>query len=388
MESFSGPSLPPPPPLRGAERGSFAHDTVARRLPAIARRVPAENDLAPAAATAVAELVAELPDGPVRPLRDPGAPDLALWEAYVAPYAGQSWLAVPWFFAETYFYRRVLEATGYFQPGPGQGRDPYALQKGLGLAHAEPGAGLAAPLPLDAAIRGALWGNQADLSLWPAGEGGGPGGAHTLADDTAPAVALLGALPAGARVDLVLDNAGAELVSDLLLADAALALGLRLVLHAKGHPTFVSDALAADVEATIGWLAAHPAGAPAGQRLRAARAAGALELRADWYWTSPLVGWELPGDLRRDLAGAALLISKGDANYRRWLGDRPWPVDAPLARVLAYAPAPMLLLRTCKSDPAAGLDPARVAAAAAADPQWRTAGRWGLIQLAVPAAGA
>jgi hypothetical protein len=44
----------------------------------------------------------------------------------------------------------------------------------------------------------------------------------------------------------------------------------------------------------------------------------------------------------------------------------------------------MLLLRTCKSDVAAGLDPARIAEAAARDPQWDTGGRWGLIQLCVP----
>lgn len=377
--------ISPPPPLRGAEIGSFAHDTIARRLPTIARRVPDENTLPPAAAAAVLELADEMPATPVRRLRDAGAPDLGLWDAYTAPYLGQSWLESPWFFAETYFYRRVLEATGYFVPGPGYGVDPYALQKRRGLEQTALDLG---PLeergPLAAAILGALWGNQADMSLWPAGESGGPGGAHLLADDTEPATEHIRGLgERGARADLILDNAGAELAHDLALADALLTAGLRLVLHAKPHPTFVSDALIADMHTTVGWLAEQPDqhSAAIGRRLRAALEGGRITLRADWYWTSPLPGWELPAELRADLAESGLLISKGDANYRRWLGDRHWPYDTPLRTALAYLPAPILLLRTCKSDVAAGLDPRRMDEAAAQDQQWDTNGRWGVIQM-------
>ncbi|NTU81322.1 MAG: protein-glutamate O-methyltransferase family protein, partial [Chloroflexales bacterium] len=374
-----------PPPLRGADPDSYAQDTIVRRVPAIGRRVLAENELSPAAARAVAALAAEIPATPVRPLNDPGAPDLALWEGYIAPYAGQSWLEAPWFFAETYFYRRVLEATGYFQPGPGYQADPFALQKRLGLAQASlsPGSAQGGPISIGEAIQGALWGNQADLSLWPAGEGGGPGGAYLLADDTAPALAHLDALIARrARVDIVLDNAGAELVHDLALADALLARGLAVVLHAKAHPTFVSDTIEADLHTTLAWLSARQRpGASLGERLGAALDDGRLKLRSDWYWTSPLAGWELPDALRRDLAASGLMISKGDANYRRWLGDRHWPFDAPLAQVLAYAPAPLLLLRACKAEVVAGLDRARIDEAAARDPRWITSGRWGVIQL-------
>jgi hypothetical protein len=145
----------------------------------------------------------------------------------------------------------------------------------------------------------------------------------------------------------------------------------------------VSDALIADVHTTVGWLEDQPdqQAAAIGRRLRAALAGGQISLRADWYWTSPLPGWELPAELRADLAESGLLISKGDANYRRWLGDRRWPYDTPLGTALSYLPAPMLLLRTCKSDVAAGLAPARIAEAVARDPQWDTGGRWGLIQL-------
>jgi len=377
------PALPLPPPLRGADPDSFARDTVLRRLPAIAGRVLTENRLDHQAARAVAGLAAEIPFTPLRPLADDAAPDLALWRSYLAPYAGQDWLAVPWFLAETYFYRRILEAIGYFRPRSGAyGRDPYARQKRLGLEHTSL-AGLSdEPLPLDAALRGALWGNQADLSLWPADAGDGPGGATLLADDGPAVLAHLDALIArSATVDVVLDNAGAELVHDLLLADALLARGLRVRLHPKAHPTFVSDATAGDARDTVAWLAERPGPvARAAERLIAALATSRLTLHDDWFWTSPLAGWEMPETLFDFLATSGLLISKGDANYRRWLGDRHWPADTPLEAVLGYAPAPLLLLRTCKSEVAIGLDQARVAAARARDPQWMINGRWGLAQ--------
>jgi len=377
------PALPLPPPLRGADPDSFARDTVLRRLPAIAGRVLTENRLDHQAARAVAGLAAEIPFMPLRPLADDAAPDLALWRSYLAPYAGQDWLAVPWFLAETYFYRRILEAIGYFRPRSGAyGRDPYARQKRLGLEHTSL-AGLSdEPLPLDAALRGALWGNQADLSLWPADAGDGPGDATLLADDGPAVLAHLDALIArSATVDVVLDNAGAELVHDLLLADALLARGLRVRLHPKAHPTFVSDATAGDARDTVAWLAERPGPvARAAERLIAALATSRLTLHDDWFWTSPLAGWEMPETLFDFLATSGLLISKGDANYRRWLGDRHWPADTPLEAVLGYAPAPLLLLRTCKSEVAIGLDQARVAAARARDPQWMINGRWGLAQ--------
>ncbi len=176
------PTLPIPAPLRGADPGSFAQNTVRVRLANIARRTLAENDFA--APARLQALIDELPDGRIRPLHD-DAPDTGAWARYVRPYAGLNWLQAPWFFAETYFYRRILEAAGYFGAGPDAGVDPYLRQKQLGLAAAEraidalcarvegwltagrpPEQTLADLLEID------LWGNQADLSLWPAGEQG------------------------------------------------------------------------------------------------------------------------------------------------------------------------------------------------------------------------
>src|SRR4051812_14307792 len=107
-----------PPPLHTGDLGSFAHDTLARRVPAILaetrRRI---EPLPPDAARALDALDAELRTGRLRALQEPAA-DRPFWDAAAAPHVGRSWLDIPWYFAESFFYRRVLEATGYFRAGP------------------------------------------------------------------------------------------------------------------------------------------------------------------------------------------------------------------------------------------------------------------------------
>jgi hypothetical protein len=74
------------------------------------------------------------------------------------------------------------------------------------------------------------------------------------------------------------------------------------------------------------------------------------------------------------------LINKGDANYRRLLGDRHWPYTTPLADILCYLPAPLAALRVFKSEVAAGLKPGQPESLDRADPGWKTNGKWGVLQ--------
>ncbi|MGE5221254.1 MAG: protein-glutamate O-methyltransferase family protein, partial [Omnitrophica WOR_2 bacterium] len=105
------PYLPIPEPLKGSETGSFAHRSIAVRLPEIGRRTIHENQFPQPVAENLQTLIDQLPFGAVRPLIDASAPDSAAWQHYIASYLGLNWLEVPWFFAENYFYRRILEAT-------------------------------------------------------------------------------------------------------------------------------------------------------------------------------------------------------------------------------------------------------------------------------------
>lgn len=406
MAQLTKPELPIPEPLRGKEIGTFTHYSIAVRLPEIAQRVLQENELVADVVAVLEKLILrEIPNALLRPLQDT-APDTADWQRYGAPYQDQNWLEAPWFFVETYFYRRILEATGYFQPGDGHGVDPFAYQKRQGLETTQKAiralseqmtTWLPQPEQKRALFRRlfliALWGNRADLSLWPADKGGNDhvelGGeeAHILVDETA-AIAdyLFGLETPTVRVDFIMDNAGFELVCDLCLADFLLSseTAAAVHLHLKSHPTFVSDAMVKDVQQAIELLAAdsHQDVGALARRLQEHVEDGRLRLQHHLFWTSPLPFWQMPTALRQELAHSHLIISKGDANYRRLLGDRHWPFTTPFADVVTYAPAPLAALRTLKSEIATGLQPGQPQEMTQKDPDWSTNGQWGLVQFA------
>ena len=406
MTPCDRPRPPLPKPLRGRHSDPFTYDSIVVRLPDIGRRLLAENDFSADVNAGLERLIQEIPAGRIRPLTRDAAPDAADWAAYVEPYLGQDWLEAPWFFVETYFYRRVLEATGYFKPGPGKAADPFTYQKrkaletmagavlelssevrALSAAEGRP-----APDALGRLLSLVLWGNQADLSMWAADDDEKPShedveqqSAHTLADDTAAVLEhLYGHDRPAKRVDFVLDNAGFELIADLYLAGFLLdrRLAETVMLHVKLHPTFVSDAIEADVWATVAYLAAAGHGDTAflGQRLQRQLNDGRLKIQTHPFWTSPLAMWEMPAPLKDELSNSSLLVSKGDANYRRLLGDLHWPFTTPFADIVCYSPAPLVALRTSKSHVAAGIDAGWLETVEELDPDWSVNGRWGVIQ--------
>lgn len=393
-----------------SEEGSFAHMTLMKRIPAIARRVIAENDFSPAIVENLETLIGELPYGQVRQLKDDGGPDLTEWVGYLQPVVGMRWIDIPWFFAEAYFFRRIVEATHYFLPGSSQGVDPYGLQKRMGLETAMDsiqaistrvnawidaqlhGDGTKDPTSLIALLYFDLWGNRADLSLWPINNPGEANHnnrefeeeqAHILVDDTSIIADRVASFD-GVRIDFIVDNAGFELVGDLCLADFLLATNAAAMvcLHLKPYPTFVSDATIEDVRSTLEVLAAigDTSVSLLAGRLQNYIAAGRLCLRDDLFWTSPLAFWEMPEPLRQELAQASLIFIKGDANYRRCLGDRHWPFTTHAADIVSYFPAPFAALRTLKSEIVAGLQPTQAEKLSQEDPQWLTNGQWGVIQ--------
>jgi Damage-control phosphatase ARMT1-like domain len=117
-----------------------------------------------------------------------------------------------------------------------------------------------------------------------------------------------------------------------------------------------------------------------GARLHAYLRHKRLQVHTHPFWTSPLPMWEMPEDLRALLAEADIVMAKGDANYRRALGDAHWPWTTPLADVVSYFPAPLVFLRTCKAEVIAGLSSAQVHELHQRDPAWLTNGEWGVIQ--------
>lgn len=405
MNTHNIPKLPLPSPLFGAEVGTFTEFTVTQRMPTIARRVIVENSFSDEVNSNLAKLAQELPKGNIQILSDDTGSDVVAWHKYLEPYQGKRWIDIPWFVAETYFYRLILNITNYFRPGEGQGLDPFAMQKCQGLETSldsiitlchqanqwlDKSQSHSQQACLTALLYFGLWGNRVDLSLWSAFETDRSQfdiqsqQAHILVDDTANAIELL-TRHQGEAVDFIIDNSGFELVCDLCLVDYLLGSGLanQIKLHLKPHPTFVSDAMIQDVHQTIAYFAnssnwdvtffAH--------RLQEYIELGRLVLTDNYFWTSPLSFWEIPESLKQELGNSTLIIIKGDANYRRLLGDRHWDFTTNISDIICYLPSPILALRTLKSEVAAGIKPEVVQTVASNDKDWLTNGQWGVIQL-------
>jgi hypothetical protein len=232
-----------------------------------------------------------------------------------------------------------------------------------------------------------MWSNRVDLS-YAVGVAFGAAGQQDdlLVDDTGRATE---ALLRGTRdIHIVADNTGSELAMDLFLADALITDVTpegprpRVSLHVKMHPTFVSDAIPADVWTMVEMLQQHGgAAARIATNLRQAWNDERLRILPDPYWNGPRFLWDRPERLRRELDRASAVILKGDANYRRAVGDAVWPPGIGFMEATGYFPAPLVALRTMKSDALVGISAAQVARLDASDPDWRINGRRGVIQM-------
>ncbi|MGW7408132.1 damage-control phosphatase ARMT1 family protein [Streptomyces sp. NPDC054833] len=390
------------PVILGNEPGSFPHSVLAERHPAIIRQVRDAFPYGPEQHRALDALHKSCTEGVIEPL-SADTPDRDRWREWgMDAYTGRSWFDVPWLWSESHFYRRLLDAVGFFGPGAWRGIDPFRPFKLAELDAKETDEELAALDALEdgpaderarALLHGSLWGNRADLGfrLSDAGAEAKEAVPALVADDSETLWSLLPPLGTG-TLCLVADNAGRELVPDLLLIARLLAEGRvgRAVLHVKPYPYYVSDATTADVVDALRRLISAPGAAAAyGRRLWAAMADGRLAVRAHPFSCAPLPYTDMPGDLRAEFAAAALTLFKGDLNYRRLVGDRLWPPTTPFRDVTAYFPGPVATLRTLKSDVITGLDTRTEAALVAAEGQrWRTGGTHALVQVNPRTAGA
>ena len=375
--------------IRTDTSNEFAHRTITTRNPRLLRQVLELNpDYTPAIQASLERLCQDLLDDAPIPMLDLPAPDYESWFEAWQSRQGQTWQATDWFFAETYFYRLVMQAVRWFETQ----RDPFAPNKAEEYASPALWSLLDSALEIDGPLdqrlatllEFTLWGNRIDLSYAEAAAHGTDTHAEDLlVDERVPAVEQI--LRASGPVHLVTDNAGTELTMDLVLVDALLQQARidSLLLHLKWHPTYVSDATVPDILEFIRDLQSgtHSRAADAlGQRLQIALEQGRLRLAPDPFWNSSRYLWEMPSRLQQTFRNARLVLIKGDANYRRVVGDVVWPADLPLGQRTADFPAPLLLLRTMKSDAVVGLPPGLAEQLDSLDDQWRINGRRGVIQ--------
>ncbi|MFE7136292.1 damage-control phosphatase ARMT1 family protein [Streptomyces sp. NPDC057644] len=375
------------------EPGSFAWGVLANRHPALIQQVRDAFPYGPRQHQALDALLDANNNGVIEPLA-PSEPDHEQWSAWGREFFGRSWFDAPFLWAESYFYRRLLGATGYFGTGPWRGVDPFAPFKqaelrGTAVDEELRALDALADVPADeratALLHASVWGNRADLGFRVTEGDAAPGtAADDLVADDSPLLWQLLPAGAGATVAVVADNAGRELIPDLILIDHLLLHrhAERIMLHVKPYPYYVSDAMTADVVDGLRRLAEAPGEAGRiGSRLWDAMATGRLEVRAHPFFCAPLPYEEMPGDLRAEFAAATVTILKGDLNYRRLVGDRTWHATTPFADRTAYFPGAVAALRTLKSDVVVGLEQKTLDALERSGAAWRTSGTQALIQV-------
>lgn len=379
------------PTIVSAEPESFAWSVLTHRHPAIINQVRNAHPYPPdiqhrlkALNEQITTIVQPLPEG------SHGKPQ---WDRWGSEFYGRRWLDIPFLWAESYFYHLLLDAVGYFGPGPWQGIDPFTRKQAelddptlaTELAAAPKPERLSHEQRTTALIHAALWGNRADLGFRLSESSGSTDSApgSILDDQTDAVVHYLDNHTAGTLV-LIADNAGRELIPDLLLIDHLLQRhpGLTVELHLKPRPYYVSDATTTDLLATLTRLAGIPGHTrPAAERLNDALVHGRLQLRTHEFYCAPLTFHHLPADLHADLARADTVILKGDLNYRRLVGDCHWPATTRFTELTRYLPTRVIALRTLKSDVAAGIDANVLSSLEETEPDWRTSGVHGVVQL-------
>jgi hypothetical protein len=192
----------------------------------------------------------------------------------------------------------------------------------------------------------------------------------------------------GGNVDIIIDNAGFELVTDLALAQHLVESGIAkcVTFQLKSHPTFVSDALEKDLLETVEHYVAldatqFPNAQKAGLVWQSFLERGQWKCHEDNFWVQPFAMWQMTEPLRTDMKDRCdLAFVKGDANYRRLLGDCLWDLSAPFQDVVgAYFPCPVCALRTLKAELGCGMDTNQVERAKSLDDNWMVNGRFGVV---------
>ena len=267
----------------------------------------------------------------------------------------------------------------------------------------------------DLLLQLSLWGNRCDLSLSGGNEAAAESSKHGPEEETRHLKPFLlvdhskqvwqwlsSVTDKPQRIDIILDNAGYELINDLLLVDWLLHQQLAdgspafepIFLHYKSMPWFVSDTNLHDFEYTLKWLQDRPNSKGLAGRIAKMVENGRLKLETHKFWTSPHHFWrisEIAPDLFTELKKSRILIFKGDLNGRKMFADLKWkPTDklqtavGPLAKLFAPSKTALCLARTLKCEVAFGIDETKYQEIQSKSPDWSYSGKYGEIQAIIP----
>lgn len=322
-----------------------------------------------------------------------------------------SYFQTDWMYAECYVYRRLREA--FLITKSLQNIDPFHHNKAEALEESmKTVRRLALHMNEIAAsnkfstkseiksefihlLKFALWGNKCDLSL-------SCGGSVIIKDDPFSWVERFDSFLLidqseevwntladckGETIDIILDNAGYELVTDLCLAEFLVTKCdiNKVRFRAKKFPWYVSDVMEKDFHYVVNTLAEkeEPFTEIASRWLHLLKQ-GKFELICDTFWTLPYSYnsmEKVDKKLYDDLKTSKLLIFKGDLNYRKLVGDINWPTTYPFKNALrGFHPSPLVTLRTLKADVICGLKPGQAEETEAKSTKWQLTGDYAVIK--------
>ena len=361
--------------LTTREPDSFAAFTLEERLPAIldnlANYADARTD------QALQQLAAEIREGEITPL----PPVIfGLLDQVIKPYTGRHWADMPFLTVELYFYARILLAFGYTATTP---VDPFRpLKDTVSLQAIESLTTMTDYCDPDYDITGLLrWsmtGNTADLSQQVIADASQ---ISLLVDESNIAERLL--TSGMHRIDFVFDNAGIDVLADLLLIRRISKYCSRIIAHVRPYPMFISDVTMTDLEYLIAELTTSsiPMSRQLGEDITQLLHQNRLVLRTSPALGLPVCFCEDKTLTRETFENTELAIFKGDLNYRYFAGDRRWPHITEKHFFFERFSRPAICLRTLKSEVLVGL-PADVATRTLhLQPDWLTSGRHGIIQV-------
>ncbi|KAG1693525.1 hypothetical protein DVH05_023290 [Phytophthora capsici] len=396
--------------------GTFANESYLTRLPGLVRDCVAYNShrFSEEQSKRLLQLADDLVNDAVIPLPSEypeeasKAPTSAHWEELLKG-KNYTWQNSPWFLNEQYMFHLVLLIAKYYTTGI----DPFhpskvaelkedtpwtLLQTAVGLSAQEEASSQSHHDQLKRFMKLCLWGNKADGCYKEVKETISGADASLEFDDELLLVdhsdKVIKYLEQKAKhadaktlcVQYINDNSGTELLLDLALADHLLAHGWcgKITLNVKAEPMYVSDATPADVHEHIAEMQREtrtPEVQALGKRLAGYVDNDQLVMLPDLFWNRYTYYWEMPTELRTRLAReAALVIIKGDLNYRRLLGDRLWPPSTPVEEAVPYFPTAFVSFRTMKSNSVVGIPADIVEKLEKEDSKWRYNGKRGTIQ--------
>lgn len=185
------------------------------------------------------------------------------------------------------------------------------------------------------------------------------------------------------RFDIVLDNMGMEFITDLTLLLFLSNFFKEIVIHVKKFPLFISDTMRKDIHFTLDHLekdSTYPNANILAKECKKMISSGRWKIKDDIYWNLPLPYWIMSKSIYNEFKNCAFACFKGDANYRRCLGDLRYDLSSNQKENFKYFPCKVIALRCLKSPVGCGIDRNIVEKLSKNDKHWSNYGEFAVLQ--------